>query len=216
MKRWLAAILVGIWFAAPAGAEMMYVTEIVKITVRTGKGTDHKIIELLPTGEQVNVVEKGPEWSRVQLSGGRQGWVLTRLLTQEPPSRIELEKLRKEHRELLEKTKKPLEEINRLESENAMLQKAMDDLRNAYEQLQASNESLEQHTAEASALKDRYQQASAELDEARSRADALSERLSGIQRDKVIRWFLAGAGVLVLGILIGVFARPRRRRSFLE
>lgn len=216
MKRWLTAILLGAFFAVPAGAEMMYVNEIVKITVRTGQGTDHKIIELVSTGEQLEVLEKGPEWSLVRLEGGREGWVLSRLLSQEPPSRILLERLRQEHRALQEKTRKPLDEINRLESENAMLQKALVDLRSAFEELQASNETLQAQTAEAQAVKERYDKASTALDEARKQAQTLSERLSTIQRDRVIRWFLAGAGVLVLGVFIGVFARPRRRRSFLE
>lgn len=216
MKRWTAAILAGFLLAAPAGAEMVYVNEIVKITVRTGKGTDHKIIEMVPSGAQVEMLEEGADWSRVRLEDGTEGWVLSRLLTPDPPSRIQLERLREKHEALLEKTRKPLEEINRLESENAMLQKALADLRGAYEELQTSNETLQGQTAEARALKERYQKASAELQEARKRAEALDARLSGLQRDKVIRWFLAGAGVLVVGVIIGVFARPRRRRSFLE
>jgi SH3 domain protein len=212
----MLAVAIGAFLAAPVAAETLYVDDIVKITVRTGKGTDHKIIRMISTGESVEVIEKDSDWSRVMLADGTEGWVLTRLLTEEPPAAVMLERLRTEHRELLEKTRKPLEEINRLASENAMLEKALTDLRQAYQDLEGDNASLREQNVQLLEMKEGFQEAGSELDRLRSRAETLDTELSHVKRDRMVRWFLAGAAVLLGGFFMGVFARPRRKRSFLE
>ena len=58
---------------ATAWAEEMYVNEIVQITLRTGKGTDHKIVAMIQSGQKVEIVEPGQDWSRVRTADGREG-----------------------------------------------------------------------------------------------------------------------------------------------
>ncbi len=68
-----------------AHAETMYIGDIVKITVRTGPGTEHKIITMVQSGQQVEVLQPDIHWSEVRLKNGKQGWVLNRFLTSEKP-----------------------------------------------------------------------------------------------------------------------------------
>ena len=74
-------------------AESKYVSEDFEITLRTGPGTDRKIIELIPSGREVEIVTPGDEWTEVQTPGGKQGWVLTRYLTNELPTALKLDHL---------------------------------------------------------------------------------------------------------------------------
>ena len=53
MKRFVLVCAGLLLFAATSLAQTMYVSEIVKITLRTGKGTDHKIIDMIPSGQPV-------------------------------------------------------------------------------------------------------------------------------------------------------------------
>ncbi len=94
-----------------AHAETMYVGDIVKITVRTGPGTEHKIITMVKSGQQVEVLQPDIHWSEVLLKNGKQGWVLNRFLTTEKPCRLLLESLEKDYKALTDKNAPSQQEI---------------------------------------------------------------------------------------------------------
>jgi len=145
----------------------MYVGEIVNITVRTGKGTDHKIIEMVRSGQEVEVVEPGTDWTKIRLPSGKEGWVLTRLLTAKVPNGVQLKKLRKEHEALLSRVKAPLAEIKKLETENAQLRQKLAKTENILEDLNRSYSDLKKQSAALSRLKADYQQSTVRLAEMR-------------------------------------------------
>lgn len=200
---------------ATAFGETRYVGEIVTITVRTGKGTDHKIIEMIQTGEAVEVVEDGPDWTRIRLENGKVGWVLTRLLTDEPPSKVKLENLRREHEALLERVQDPAAEIDALTRENSRLENSLAESESGRLELSRSYEDLKKKSAAVSKLDSDYRKAVAQLEEMKKKNDRLGETLTQLQRRQIFRWFLSGAGVLLLGVVIGLSTRSKRRRSSL-
>ena len=51
--------LILIW--VEAWAETKYVGDLTEITFRTGPGIDHKIVEMLKSGQKVEVVQAGGE-----------------------------------------------------------------------------------------------------------------------------------------------------------
>lgn len=75
--------------AAPTGAEpqqgKLFYIAAQSANVREGPGKDHAVIDRLPKGEAVLVLEQGqgPDgWSLIRIEGdGLQGYVATRLLT---------------------------------------------------------------------------------------------------------------------------------------
>jgi len=196
-------------------AETMYVGEIVNITLRTGQGTDHKIIEMIRSGQSVEVLEAGADWSKIRLAGGKEGWVLTRLLTDELPNGILLEDLREKHRLLLEKVKEPLAEIKMLERENARLKSQLEETETRLNELSRSYGDLKKRSTAFSKLREDYQRTTALMDEMKKKTKVLDIEVARLQRQQLIRWFLAGAGVLFLGIIIGLSSKSKRRRSSL-
>ena len=50
-------------FSVPALAESKYISDTMKITLRTGPGKDRKIISLLSIGQKVDVLQPGDEWT---------------------------------------------------------------------------------------------------------------------------------------------------------
>lgn len=197
-------------FAATA-----YISDTIKITLRTEPGTDRKIISMVPSGERVEVVEPGRDWSRVTTAAGKTGWVLTRFLSTEVPATIALKELRAEHENLVKKSAAPLQEISRLTDENKSLDENLTETRRNLEQCQGSFEELKKESANFIKVKNNYEQASMQLAEQTSRADALESRLSKIHWRSNIKWFLSGAGVLLLGFIIGYTSKRQRRRSSL-
>ena len=83
----------------------------VSLTLRTGAGTQYRIIGSLTTGDSATILTRGDGWTKVRTAEGKEGWVSAGFLQSSPPAGIELERLkqdaedlRKQVAELSEKT----------------------------------------------------------------------------------------------------------------
>ena len=78
--------------SAAAFAKTAYVTDELKITLRTGESATHRIARMLPTGERLTVLSTNPAtgYSKVRTAGGSEGFVLTRQLVDQPVARDRL------------------------------------------------------------------------------------------------------------------------------
>jgi SH3 domain protein len=196
-------------------AETMYVSDLLKLTLRTGPSIENKILAVIKSGQMLDVVELGDEWSRVQLSNGKEGWVLSRYLTPNETNNIKLERLQTKHKNLMIQAAALLEENNKLKAKNKGLgsdsaanQKQLDKIKNDYEILKAE-------AAEFLTLKSKYERAASQLAEQTAKAEKLEEQLTKLELNYYIKWFLAGSGVLILGFLIGFSTKRQRRRPAL-
>lgn len=185
-----------------ASAETRFVE--VEVTLRTGQGTDFGIVRMIRSGTPVEVLEQDQQtgYSRVRMPGGTEGWILARYLTQSPigaeelvAARQRIDQLNRENRELTEERNRYMGEADTLAEELARLK----DLSSNAIALEDANRTLR-----TTLNRNQERIANLETDNDRLR--------STVTRD----WFLAGAGVLVGGVLIGVILprlRWRRRRS---
>ena len=110
-----------VYFSFSVQAETMYVSDQLSITVRTGKGTNRKIIALIKSDQKVETIEKGEEWTLVRLQDGKEGWVLSRYLTNSIPNSIQLELLQLKYDNLEQQAKSLALEIDKLKSDNKKL-----------------------------------------------------------------------------------------------
>ncbi len=197
-------------------AETLYISDFLRITMRTGPGIDHKIIEMIKSGQTVTVLEQGPEWTKIQLPTGKEGWVLNRFLTPKPPSGLLLKKLEEKHAELSLQVTTLIDENERLRNENQKLDAELKTNSSNLEKVTDSYQKLKSGSAEYLDLKSIYEKMAMQLDQQKKRAQNVEKELERIQFHKNIRWFLSGASVLIIGFLIGFsFRRQRRRPSLL-
>ena len=196
-------------------AESMYVTDSLKLTLRSGPSTEYKILAVIDSGQQVEVVERGDEWSIVRLPDGKEGHVLTRYLTTDPPSSVALERLRIKHDNLTKQSGSLIEDNNKFKSENEQLKAQLSASEAALEKLKSDYESLRKTSAGALDLKAKYETASQQLTSQTQQVTQLEDQLAKIELNQYIKWFLAGSGVLLLGFIIGFSTRRQRRRSSL-
>ncbi len=82
-------------FYNTALAETMYVSDVLKLIVREGKGTGEKIITVLQSGQPVEVLQPEDDWALVRFNDGQEGWVLNRYLTGKVTNNIKLKLLKK-------------------------------------------------------------------------------------------------------------------------
>jgi SH3 domain protein len=113
-----------------AMAETRYVSDSLEIQMRTGKGTQFRILRMLPSGTALEVLEVDQEngYSRVRTPNGVEGWVLSRFLMQDRAARDELSDAEKK--------------LARLELENRKLSSTLEDLQKVKGSTDAEREQL--------------------------------------------------------------------------
>jgi len=196
-------------------AEKMYISDIIKITLRTGPGIDHKIITMVSSGQEVEVLIPNEKWTNVRTLDGKEGWVLNRFLTPKKPSSLLLERLKKKHTKLTDYSESLFKENKKLKDESKRLNSGLSSSKAALKQLSESYEALKRESSGFIELKTNYQKTMSRLSKQTKKANKFEEELIQLQIAHNIRWFLAGSGVLILGFLIGFSAKRQKRRSSL-
>ena len=194
----------------------MYVSDILKLTLRTGPSTENKILAVIESGQMLNIVKFGDEWSQAQLPDGKEGWVLTRYLTPDETNNIKLERLEAKHKNLMIQAAALLEENNKLKAESQKLRIDFETNKKQMTKAQTDYETLKTEVTEFLTLKSKYENAASQLAEQTAKADKLEDQLTKLELSYHIKWFLAGSGVLVVGFLIGFSTKRQRRRPALS
>jgi SH3 domain protein len=202
-------------FSAVGFAETRYVTDLLKLPLRTGASTEYKILALIESGQRLEVVEPGDSWSRVRLTNGKEGYVLNRYLVARPTSAVRLEQLQSKYTALRQQATTLIEENSRFKEENKTFSSSLAGNEKALKKLDRDYKELKADSAEFLSLKKKYKEVSTQLAEQTKRATALDKELSGLEMNQYIKWFLAGSGVLLVGFIIGFSAKRGRRRPSL-
>jgi len=180
----LGIVLVLFFSASLAWAETVYVDDKLTITFRSGPGMDRKILEYLTTGDQMELLQSGEEWSHVRLPDGQEGWVMNQYISKAKPSQMRLAEL---------------------QQANSKLTSRSDELAQENEALKAANQKVNEALAEKTkALAD----LTTEYDDLKQSSDA-----SSFQMRKYLIFFFSGAGILFIGILLGLVMKRQRRKS---
>lgn len=197
-------------------AETKYVSDRLTITLRTGPGADRKIIAMLPVGRAVEVVTSGEEWTEVMLSNGKQGWALTRFLTDKEPASKVLARLQQKYASLSETYESLQKKSNQLSSEGEGLFGELAETQKALSKLTQEYETLKEESKGFLALKAKYAKAVKESQQARKEADESKEQYNELSYSEVKTGMLIGGGMIVLGFVAGyILKRPKRRSPLL-
>ncbi|UCD90260.1 MAG: TIGR04211 family SH3 domain-containing protein [Desulfobacterales bacterium] len=213
-------VFVAVWvfliFLSPMVlAETNYISDSMKITMRTEPGKDRKIIALLNIGQKVDVLSPGDDWTLVQLPNGKKGFVLSRFLTNKTPSSIELNVLQNKHESLQANAASLLEENNAFKSKNEALTTELAATRKELQDLKNDFAHLKKGSAHFLELQKKYKTTTSKLEEQTKKAGQFEDELNKLIWNQNIKWFLSGAGVLLIGFLIGLSTKRQRRRPTL-
>ncbi len=211
-------VLIGIcltFFSASGFAESMYVSDKLKVTVRSGPSTEYKILDIAESGQRVEVLETGEDWTLVKLASGKEGYVTTRYLVPGPTYAIRFNQLQVKQKALTQQATALLEENTILRAENKKLKSALNGTEKSLKKLDGDYQELKTGSAEFLSLKTKYKKISEQLAGQTQKADKLDKALSKVELNQYIKWFLAGSGVLLVGFIVGFSARRQRRRPSL-
>ncbi|MCB1776265.1 MAG: TIGR04211 family SH3 domain-containing protein [Candidatus Competibacteraceae bacterium] len=200
----LYPLLLLVILTSPVHAETRYATDDFTVPVRSGASTRHKILRMVSSGTPLKILQTSDEgYTQVRTPEGTVGWMLTRYLMDQPPTRDQVEQLK--------------ERMTTLESENQTLRGDKDALEATRADLARCGEELADVRQAAS------QTLAIEEDNARLHKEnaALQEQLLQLETQNMAlddaskrNWFLVGAGVVVGSLLLGLILPniPLRRR----
>lgn len=199
-------------------AQSAWVSDQFEITLRTGPSTSNAVRMSLGSGMRLEVLQRDEEsgYTQVRTPGGTEGWVLTRYLMSEPSAREQL-------RELTEQLTNAASEGSSLEGQLAALRGEYQEARNTINSLEGDKQRLEQELADirrtaanALSLDSQNRKLHADLKDARVQVGALEEENRTLSGQSQRYWFMAGSGVIIVGIILGLWLprlkMPRRSR----
>ena len=196
-------------------AATLYVSDTtVEANLRTGTQQENRIIALLRPGTQLEVLGEEDGWAEVTLADGRTGWILRRYLSERPPWRVTAEKLATENEQLRAQVGTIKGGNQDLLQKNKEFQKQVDVQQRELEKVRRDYEELKNSSTNYLNLKMAYENLQKGARQSNAKLDKLEKAYGKLKTSTGIRWFLSGAGVLLLGWVMGSsVARLRRRRS---
>lgn len=197
-----------------ATAATMYVSDLLRLSLRSAPGAGNEAVAIIKSGQILEVVATNEQWSQVRMSDGREGWVLSRYLTPEKTGALKLGILQQQHAALKEQAAAWQTANAGLKNENQIFRAELEQTAKRIEDVGRSYAKLKKEAAGYLKLKENYKNAAAKLSEQQKKIAGLEKELSKLETLQMIWWFLAGAGVLLLGFIAG-FSVKRQRRRFL-
>ena len=199
--------------------ETQYISDMVLVPVRSGPGTDYRIVNRgLPSGTALLVYDLSDdgEWTEIETRGGTRGWIPTQYLQKEPPAGLLINDLRLELEQVRGERDRLVSQLNQSSTEVTEADETIVDLTTTLESTQAELTEVKRVSAAALDLDLMNQQLVAELESERSEADLL--RLENVRlRERIANnQILDGALAVLLGVILAVVAPrlwPKKKRQ---
>lgn len=212
----------------PAHADRRYVSDMLIITLSEGQGTEYKVIRTLKTGTPIEVLEESGRYLRVRTEEGEEGWVAKQYISSEIPKALIIAGLNQETNwlsarveELEKRQALLLDQLKDAERSHAGKVKELEKNANNYrEEVSRMTVELRQITEKYNILldqskkvvdligeHDRLQAENARLD---MEMDHLKQENARLRSTRMLRWFLAGAGVFFIGLIAGKVLRKKK------
>lgn len=206
-----AALLVG---TSPGAAETLYISDEYRVPLRSGPSGEHRILHYgLPTGTVLEALgaDEDAGFTHVRLGNGTEGWLPNQYLVAEPIARMRLAEA--------EERIAALEGLLQGDDAAAALLNAREVERTNVE-LERRNEALANELArvrraaeEGLALYDANQDLAQLNTNLRAEVDDLLAQRDGLEQNVERQWMLIGAGLVLVGLMLGAAIKSRPRRS---
>ncbi|MCP4001277.1 MAG: TIGR04211 family SH3 domain-containing protein [Gammaproteobacteria bacterium] len=206
IKFLLTMLAMLVFVMSSAQAEDRWVTDEFEIMMRSGKGSNQRILRQLKSGTQLEVLQTDEEsgYTKVRVSSGAEGWVLTRYLRVTPTSKLTLPTVEKKLTRTSAKNAELNKDIAALKKERQSLQGEVAELQENNSLLQGQVDRITKLSANTIQVDDQNKQLKQRLSDSEKQIDELESNNAQLGSRANREWFLVGGAVLVLGLLLGL------------
>lgn len=209
-------LALGFFLAFGVDAATLYVSDQLSIPLRRGPSIEYKIINAgLPSGTPLEVLQKNDEagFTQVRTPNGTEGWVPTQYLVSEPSARDRLAAATKRVDALEAELKTLRSNFQEQRSARSEAEKSSTDLSKQTEKLQSELAELRRVSGNAITTYEDNKRLKTENQSLQSQVSQLSSRVRELERNTMLRWLLAGGGLVLLGLVLGAWIKSRPKRS---
>jgi SH3 domain protein len=212
-------------------AETRYISDQLVVSLREQPQNNAKSIVYLRTDTQVEVLDVGEEYAQVKTENGEVGYIQKHYLTKDTPKARIISRLTRENQGLQERIRELEQRYNESFAESDVARKKtlseLDEARSRVEalekELQITKAELAESAKAYATLKKNAENVvdiTAERDRLRLSQEELTATVARLKEEneeyltkETTQWFLAGAGVLFFGWLLGRFSRAKRKST---
>ncbi len=235
MKKSLFTLIVFIiiisLFPLASSARTGYVSDMLLLTFRQGPGNSYAVEKTLMSNTPVVILEEKNEFYKVELKSKEVGWVDKNFIIFTLPKTLMINKLEKENKNLSNKIMELQSSVGALQDKlssieqndsqtkeelEISLKKALDEknktinmlsnTQEEYDTLTRQSRNVQKIIKENKILKEQTQTLSGEL-------EIIKEKSKNLFKTGMIKWFLTGSGVLLLGWIIGQSVSSKKQQS---
>jgi len=217
--RFIISIIFGLCLMGQISlAETHYVTDLLKIGLRTGPSLENRITHFLTSGQPVEPLEAQEGWSHVRVlekdKDDVKGWVLSRYLITRLPWKTLATPLREENNALKERILRVERGWNEASQNEQRLKADLVKRTNDLQKLQREYEILKTGSKDFLKLKQEQKTTRRLLKTLQERTEMLASENESLQSSQSNKWFATGALVLLCGLMIGLLVgRQHRKRK---
>ena len=113
-----ALVATGLMAAGDVRAEVGWVKDELRLNLRSGPGTQYRIMGVVKTGDSAEILARGEGWTKVRLPGLDEGWIPAGYLQPEEPARVQLSQREGEVAELREQVDRATKDASELRTRN--------------------------------------------------------------------------------------------------
>ena len=234
-------IFTGIWIvtmaiclvAPDSQARTAYVSDMLILTFREGPGTNYSVLKTLKSNTPMTIIEEENGFYKVTLASGDAGWVDKQFIVFDTPKSKVIETLSQEKTALenqlaalIEASAKTKEQIKekettaqtKLNALKSQFKTAKNETMNVSAQLKKNQNALaelEKASKDVLGTMANNKTLAAENQKLTQALSQLEKETSHLFRTGMIKWFLAGVGVLLLGWILGQSVSSKRKKSSL-
>lgn len=210
-------ILTSMTVSLPAYAEsVMYVSDQLKVPMRSGTSSQHRIIKFVSSGARLKVLDTSDDYTQVETSAGKTGWILTSDLMNVPHGRDRLAATNKKLSKIRDENESLKAKIGELRGEVKTLSRDKSSLQNERTNLSNSLEDLKITASNPIALSKKNKQLKKDLDKANANIAMLEKDNQQLRSNVMQEWFIIGGGVAIGSLIIGIILTRinwRRKRD---
>ncbi len=197
----------------PVLAKTSYVKPSSEVVVRKGQGIKYKIVAVVKDGVSVEFLEEGDSYAKVRLANGKEGWMLKRFLSDEPPLEQVVASLRTEKEKMKRKEIEVAQKLKEVSSTLAQTETEFDAILAERDQIRTDYQNLQQDTANVVQTKNDLLKTVKENELLVQKLASVQQENNSLKKNTAIKWFLSGGGVLLVGMFIGMRSSKSRRRT---
>ena len=211
-NSYVAPLLSVLLFAGAASAETAWVSDQFEITLRSGPSTSNAIELMLDSGTALEVLERDPAtgYARVRSGGGTEGYVLTRYLMNEPAAREQLAKLTSQLTNEASRGTTLNSQLSAIRSQYDSATRQIETLEREKSELEEELGEIKRTAANVLSINNQNKQLREQLAAEEIRVATLEQENRELTSQTTRYWFMSGALVLVVGMVLGLWL-PRIR-----